>query len=159
MEGSFDHFWIWRGGSEANVLGTIFEYFQDAWELLADKTPQQADLMVAGIGISRFDLPVLFCRSLSEKVAPQQQLFATYFKVKPIDLSDAGIALSSVNPLPYPKTANQLAHSLNLPSVKQSGRRVWDLFDARDYAAIENRTEKEVRDAILIYERLRESNY
>ena len=159
MGSPYDHIWVWQADDEEAVLRAIYQYFQNAWSVLKGKSTDLADLMAVGVGISRFDVPVLFSRSLIAGIASRSQLFACYFKLKTIDLSEVGVAICPGDPVLYPKTANQLAKALGLPRKKQSGRRVWDLYDAEDFNAIETRTEAEVRDAVQIYDHLRERLY
>jgi hypothetical protein len=156
MDEPYDHLWIWQLGNEEDLLHAIFRYFQDAWALLEGKDPRQPDLMAVGIGISRFDLPVLFSRCLELGIAPRDALFSCFFKIKTVDLSEVGIPLCPLDRVPYPKSANQLGEALGLSKTKQSGRRVWDLYDASDIAAIETRTESEVRDVVQLYGTLRD---
>jgi hypothetical protein len=152
-------FWIWQVGDEAGLLKDIYSYFQDAWKPLQNKVPSQADLIAVGIGISRFDLPALFSRSLRHKIARRSELFSCYFNLKTVDLSDVGILLPPRPTVLYPRTANELARHFQLPEEKKSGTRVWDMYDAGDYESIESRTREEVQNIIRIYSSLIQNPY
>ena len=54
------NFWIWEyDNNEKKMLEDIFQYFKDSWSTLKGKKDREADLITCGIGISRFDLPIL----------------------------------------------------------------------------------------------------
>lgn len=150
------HFWIWRLENEENVLRLIYEMFQRSWERLKDKDPMQADLIVSGIGISRFDLPMLFIRSLKYHFASPEELFECYFKLKQVDLSNVGIGFFTLGvDVFYPKTANQLLRRFGIRKEKLSGMNVWQLYDNGDFRKIELRTDEEVCDCVEIYRRMK----
>ncbi len=147
-------FWIWQAGNEIEMLKQIFNFFQESWKPLTKKDPAQADLIAVGIGISRFDLPALFSRSLVHHIASRSELFSCYFHLKIVDLSDVGTLLPPRPPVLYPRTANELARHFDLPKEKKSGTNVWNMYDAGDYTSIEARTKEEVLNLIKIYNSL-----
>lgn len=151
---STSEYWIWQSGNEIELLKSIFAFFQESWKPLRNKAPAQADLIAIGIGISRFDLPALFSRSLYYRIAPRSELFSCYFHMKVVDLSDVGALLPPKPPVLYPRTANELARHCDLPVEKKSGTRVWEMYDAGDYTSIETRTREEVRTITQIYSSL-----
>jgi len=111
------------------------------------------------VSVSKFDIPVLFIRSLAKGVATPQELFECYFKLKQVDLNVVGIGFSSQknqNEVLYPKTAKEILARFNILREKTSGMWIWDAYDAGNKKGIENRTESEVRDAILIYDKMRQ---
>lgn len=155
----FEHYWTWemKDGEKA-VLTRIYDFFQEAWKRLSNKDPWQADLIAVGLGISKFDIPVLFTRSLILGIARPEELFECYFKLKQVDLNVVGIGFSSQktqNEVLYPKTANELLDRFGISKVKTSGMLVWDMYDAGDRQGIRARTENEVRDAVQIYWKMR----
>jgi hypothetical protein len=109
-------------------------------------------LIVIGIGISRFDIPALFTRSLLKHIDTVENLFEPYLKTKIVDLGDVGISLFTKNPQPvlYPTTANALAARLGIGESKESGKSVWDMYDSGDFEGIRNRTAHEVEIAMKI---------
>lgn len=149
-------YWVWREGDEETVLRRIYEMFMESWERMRDKDPMQADLILCGIGISRFDIPVIFFRSMQYDFASHEDLFECYFKTKHVDLSDVGIPLfNHVGPVFYPKTANLLMKRLGIRKEKESGMRVWEMYDAGKHEEIERRTSDEINDCREIYEKMR----
>ena len=153
----FEHYWIWKAKDEKTVLTNIYRFFQDSWEPLKNKDPKQADLIATGIGISRFDIPILYIRSSIQNIATPPELFECYFKMKQVDLTNVGIGFfnKGVNVF-YPKTANQLMRRFGIHKEKTSGMSVWEMYDNNEYRDIEKRTESEVRDAIQIYKKMQE---
>jgi hypothetical protein len=148
------HVWNWEPEKERDTLMQIYEYFKRSWDMISGKLPSHPDLILIGIGISRFDIPVLYIRSLANQVASASDLYETYFKTKVVDLTNVGIALSRNTTVLYPKTANDLTTILQIQSHKKSGKKVWDMFDSRDYDAIKVRTASEVEDTIQIASRI-----
>lgn len=151
----FEHFWIWKLDSEEEVLNSIYNYFMESWNRLENKDPRQADLILCGQGISRYDVPILYIRSIANEIDEPDKLFECYFKTKQVDLSNVAIPYFNRGPrVMYPKTTNQILGRFSIKSEKSSGIKVWEMYDARDYDEIEDRTENEVRDCIEIYRSL-----
>jgi hypothetical protein len=146
------HIWGWTQAEEPYTLRSIYEYFRESWRLLEGRSRDHPDLIVMGIGISRFDIPALFVRSLLQHTDTSENLFETYFKAKIVDLGDVGIPLFTRNqePVLYPKTANALSARLRIQERKESGKTVWDMYDAGEFEAIKNRTANEVEVALKI---------
>jgi len=149
--------WNWAKEDEKNTLQQIYNYFNESWRMIEGRTPNNPDLILAGFGISRFDIPVLYVRSSFNHIATEISLYETYFKTKIVDLGDVGIPLfrnkPGIYPI-YPKTANALISRLGIKSRKVSGKSVWDLYDSRQFEAIKERTASEVEDAIKIAYRI-----
>lgn len=144
------HVWNWEPEKEKDTLLQIYEYFKKSWQMISGKLPRHPDLILVGIGISRFDIPTLYIRSLTNQIASASELYDMYFKTKMVDLTNVGIALSRDNSVLYPTTANDLTDRLQIKSHKKSGKRVWDMFEAREFDAIKARTASEVEDAVQI---------
>jgi len=148
----FQHYWIWNQKTEKKVLRSIYEYFQNSWDIIKNKDPRQADLILCGIGISRFDLPILYIRSVKNRIDKSENIFEVYFKTKPVDLSNVGISFFNREKVMYPKTVNQIFSRFGLDQEKVPSTHVWDKYDNEDYEWIEKRTEREVRDCINLYQ-------
>jgi len=148
----YSHHWIWREGGEKEVVSSFYNIFADMWSGLKTKKMIQADPVVCGIGISTFDMPFLLTKCLQYEVAPPEEIYETLGKCRVVDLSVAGIGfVPTHNPILHPCTHNQLANAL-LPKreSKPTGKKVWDMVDAKDYAAVERRCEGEVREMVEI---------
>lgn len=146
--------WNWEIEREKDTLLQIYEYFKQSWRMLDGKTSSHPDLILVGIGISRFDIPALYIRSVLHQIAPAAELYEIYFKTKIIDLSNVGITLFMSNGVLYPKSANDLTSRLEIKSLKTPGKSVWDMYESRQFDAIKARTASEVEDAIEIASRI-----
>jgi hypothetical protein len=146
--------WNFEKQNEKETLKQIYEYFSKSWQIIDERSRRNnPDLILAGTGISRLDIPALFVRSAFYKIDSEDALYETYFKAKVVDLGDVGIPLFRKNPKVYPlypKTTNDLIFQLGVKSSKTSGKRVWDLYDSKEFEAIKTRTALEVDDAIEI---------
>jgi hypothetical protein len=145
--------WNWTPEGEKDTLLAIYRYFRDSWSVLDGKGANNPDLILAGFGISRLDVPALYVRSVLHKIDSEAALYETYFKSKIVDFGDVGIPLFRTNPTIYaiyPKTANAVASRLRVQSRKTSGKSVWDLYEAHDFEVIKARTASEVEDTIEI---------
>lgn len=153
----FEHHWVWDEGDEAEVVSSIYSIFAGMRRRASVKKQHYADPVVAGVGISQFDMPAIFAKCLAYETAPADEIYETICKVRVVDLAVAGIGfLKSDAPLLYPKTHNALA-DLFIPErdKKPTGKVVWDMADEKDYAGIAARCEGEVREMVLLAERMR----
>ena len=145
--------WNWKIEEEKATLQQIYDYFTESWSLIRGKTTNHPDLILVGTGISRLDVPTLYVRSVLHRIDSDAALYETYFKTKIVDLGDVGIPLfqnrPGIYPI-YPKTTNALISRLNIKTHKTSGKSVWDLYEAREFDAIKNRTAGEVADVMEI---------
>ncbi len=159
--------WIWnmKGKDiqerERKLLREIYFYFRESWtrwEVLG-KDPRLTEPMAVGFGIARFDIPVLFVRSLLHEIAEPENLYETYFKLRQFDLSVASAPL-----IPERKNQEVLApisqnwavrNLLDNGKRKPSGTTVWELFDANEYMTIIERTREEIEIAKNVYLKLR----
>lgn len=152
--------WLWNFESEAALLTAIKARFEDEWRRQREEKVRvlgkpATDLVVCGAGITKFDLPALYCRSLFNEVASPAELFEVFFKARPIELANEASFLFPEEPVLYPKTTKEMAGRLGLKEKKGSSKGVWELYESRDYAGIERRTEEELRLVLELYERLR----
>ena len=154
--------WNWSKDEEKATLGEIYQYFRESWKLIEGKSSDNPDLILVGTGISRMDVPALFIRSVLHKVESESALYETYFKTKIVDLGDVGIALFKPDPRffgIYPKTTNALMSRLGIPSHKQTGKSVWELYEAHEYEAIKERTKSEVDAAVRMASLIAEGRF
>ena len=107
------NFWIWDYDDERLMLLDIVDYFKSCWAPLKGKKDREADLIVCGIGISRFDIPIIAFRCNELGVATNEEIWELLFTTKQVDLSNIGIAYANKRDrkgswVLYPKTANEL---------------------------------------------------
>ena len=141
-----EHIWNWGIDNEKDTLVKIYEYFRQSWKMIEGKSPRHPDLTLIGFGISRFDIPMIFLRSLLNRVDSTEKLYEAYFKTKIVDLGNVGIPLfpKSQYRVLYPTLVNDLTLRLRIENRKPSGKGVWDMYDAREFDAIKERTADEV---------------
>lgn len=144
--------WDWNSDGEKGVLQKIFQLFQQEWHSIEAKD-QAGSLMLAGIGISYSDVPSLLVKISSSQIAEKDRIFGLICGCRHIDLSTATYCQFSFNNayFSYPKTKSAL-YQKYLPEKKmETGKVVWDMYDAGDFSAIENRNSEEVDDVLDIY--------
>jgi hypothetical protein len=149
-EESLQSFWEWEMGSESAVLKAIYNHLEKEWRTSQGQT---GGLMLAGIGISHSDVPALLARMTECQIAPMHKIYDTLCGCRQIDLSVATFCQFSFNQeyFSFPKTKSSL-YQKYLPEKKMgSGTGVWDLYDTKDYEAIERRCMQEVEDMLKIY--------
>ena len=154
------NFWVWDYEDEKSMLSDIIDYLRSCWSSLEGKKDREADLILCGIGVSRFDVPVIAFRCSELGVATNEDLWEVLFTTKQVDLSNVGIPYPSKRDrdgswVLYPRTANELCREFGVDSVKPSGKRVWDMYLAEDFQGIRSRTEGEVFDSITVYRKMR----
>jgi len=106
-----------------------------------------------GIGVSRFDLPALYHRSVQYNLASDEKLYERFFGGFPIDLSLAAIGLLDnpkygLEPVP----ANELYQNFGIISEKEPGSSIWEYYDDELYGLIENRTRSEVLNLMTLFQ-------
>lgn len=151
--------WLWQFGSEAALLGAIQRRFEQEWELQRAEGVRilgkpAVDLVVCGAGITKFDLPALYCRSLLHAPARAADWFDLFFKARPIDLAHEASFLFPEEPVLYPKTTREIAGRLGLREHKGSSKSVWDCYERGEHDVIEQRTAGELRLVLELYTRL-----
>ncbi|WP_375769515.1 hypothetical protein NR798_01125 [Archangium gephyra] len=151
--------WLWNFESEAALLRAIKARFELEWQRQREEKVRvlgkpAMDLVVCGAGITKFDLPALYCRSLFNGLASPAELFEVFFKSRPIELANEASFLFPEEPILYPKTTREMAGRLGLHERKGSSKSVWESYERRDYAAIEQRTADELRLVLDLYQRL-----
>ncbi len=145
--------WIWEYESERELLAAIYSLFQQAWETLKGKEKHEADLILAGVGIGTFDIPFLYSRALICEIASPEDLYETFCCCRVLDLASAGIGyLMDRHPIPHPVTHTDLLKRFIGDETKAGGGIVWDMVDAGNNGAIEERTVLEVQQIITIYQ-------
>lgn len=148
---NYDHFWVWSEKDEEDLISKIYKYIKDEWKNFEGTHWSQADLILCGQGISRFDIPILYIRSINYNVDLKEDIFETYFKTKHVDLSNVAIPLIWRDVM-YPQDWNNISNRFRFNRLKESGASVWDMYDKVSYNLIEERTEQEVKDCINLYD-------
>jgi len=147
----YDHFWLWNETDEETLVRKIYEYIKAEWRNFENTHWSQADLILCGQGISRFDVPILYIQCVNYEVDSKDEIYYTFFKTKQVDISNVTIPLIWADVM-YPSNWNLISRRFGFNRLKESGANVWDMYDNRQYGEIEKRTEQEVRDCVNIYE-------
>ena len=144
--------WEWLVGDEESVLREIFELLQQEWRSI-EANDQAASLMLAGIGISHSDIPSLLAKLLPSKVAEKHRIFDLLSGCRQIDLSVATYSQFAFNKsyFSYPKSKSALYQKYLSGKRLDTGKTVWEMYEAGDFGAIEHRCAEEVDDALVIY--------
>lgn len=146
------HHWIWRDGDEAETVAAIYRLFSGMRERIRGKKRFMADPVVSGVGIANFDLPFIYTKCLQHEVDDPAEIYDTVCKFRVVDMSTAAIGFFPALSL-YPIPHNQMAKTF-LPDreTKPTGKVVWDMFDQKEYDAVEQRCELEVTEMKGIFE-------
>ena len=158
----FKQLWLWNfENNEKILLEQIYKIFIDEWEKTKKENKRilgkpLVDLVVCGIGISRFDIPALYCRSFRFLIDRPDKLFDIYFKTKQIDLANVCSFLFPEEQHIYPKTSKEIMGRMKIKGEKDTSKNVWELFDKNDVDKIETRTTEEVKIILNIYQKSQE---
>lgn len=156
--------WEWKQGSEKEVLSKIFQLIQRGWRSI-EAREQAGSLMLSGIGISHSDVPALLTRLAAFSIASHTRVYDLICGCRQIDLSVATYCQFSFGHsyFSYPKSKAALYQKYLNGRASESGRSVWDLYDEKQFSAIENRSRQEIDDVLAIYrcmfDRKKESDY
>jgi hypothetical protein len=151
-EPAMTEFWVWDYDSdETAMLQAILSFFEAAWSEVK-RRPQQADLMVAGIGVSRVDIGYLFSRMLDTNIGTPEKLFSIFYQLRIVELENAGIPFfKNKRDFLYPKSTSELNQKFKIETIRGSGTGVWDMYDSGDFEGIIARNTQEVSDMYRIY--------
>lgn len=145
-------YWEWREGSEEGVLRKVFQLLESEWKPIEAKK-DVGSIMVCGVGISHSDLPALMIRMNRYSLAPSSRVHELIYGTRQIDLSCAALCQfkSGEGDFSYPKTKTELYQKYLKQGRIDPGESIWDLYDGRNYDAIEKRNEDEVSACIAVY--------
>lgn len=144
--------WSWKEGSEKAALAKIFALLQKEWHIVESKEGL-GSLMLCGIGISHSDVPTLISKLVINVVADPVRITDVMCGFRQIDLTTATYCQFAFNNsyFAYPKTKSQLYQKYLDGKKMESGKSVWELYEAKNFRAIEDRCIEEVTDALAIY--------
>ncbi len=144
--------WSWKEGSEKAALAKIFAFFEKEWRVVESKEGL-GSLMLSGIGISHSDVPTLISKLVMNQVDDPVRITDVMCGFRQIDLTTATYCQFAFNNgyFAHPKTKSQLYQKYLDGKKLESGKLVWELYEAKDFRSIEDRCIEEVNDALAIY--------
>jgi len=145
--------WLWDYQSEKQVLEAIYILLNDVLELVrqAHKGIMVSPIL-CGIGITTSDLPILVELFKRYKILTNSEAFAFQNKFRVVDLSQLSIStFNNGNNFLYPKTKNDILTKYINGKKFESGKVVWELYESKDYAGIEERVLDEVMSTHKCY--------
>ena len=150
--------WEWRAGSEKAVLEAILRLLKHEWAPIESRE-RLGSLMLSGIGISHSDVPALLAKMTALQLDEPSRIYDLLCGCRQIDLTTATYCQFSFNQayFAYPKTKSHLYQKYLNGKMMESGKSVWDLYESKDYPAIEARSTAEVSDSIAIYKAMFET--
>jgi hypothetical protein len=149
-------FWIWDyNGNKKELHKDIYEYFKDCWNIYFRKNdPKLTEPIVVGFGVSRFDVPILFAKSLMHKMDKPSKLYDTFFNLRILDLSNVCAPFVKDHPLILaPVSQNRAVANLidNRLEPKVSRSIIWELYDNKEFEKIAEIANDKINTAICMY--------
>jgi hypothetical protein len=135
--------WSWKEGSEKAALAKIFALLQKEWHVVESKEGL-GSLMLSGIGISHSDVPTLISKLVINEVADPVRITDVMCGFRQIDLTTATYCQFAFNNsyFAYPKTKSQLYQKYLDGKILESGKSVWELYEAKDSMQLRNDVRK-----------------
>lgn len=108
--------------------------------------------ILCGIGITTSDLPILIELFKRYKILTNAEAFVFQNKFRVVDLSQLSIStFNNGNNFLYPKSKNEILLKYINGKKFESGKAVWELYESKDYAGIEERVLDEVTSTHKCY--------
>ncbi|WP_237443785.1 hypothetical protein [Sinobacterium norvegicum] len=138
-------FWLWDYKSERELLEAIYKLLRTTCGLVINAHEGRVSPIMCGIGISSSDVPILFELFKRYKILSNAEAFEFQNMFRILDISQLSIAtFNNSNDFLYPKTKSLILQKY-MPGKKfESGKSVWDLYDANEYDSIVDRVIDEV---------------
>ncbi len=152
--------WDWRKGDEQKKIVTQFSALLGT-ELKQFKKSafynRESNVVLCGIGIVTSDIPALHDLFRLHMVRQANEIFPFQNRFRVLDLSTMGTAaFNGSKSFLYPLSKKELMRSLDLPVDLAKAQDVWDMYDASEFKAIEQRSIDEVILSIRMYQRFTE---
>lgn len=145
--------WLWEHPSEKELLQQIYNLLKGAYDTVRDAHDGAVSPILCGIGITSSDVPILFELFKRFKILTNSEAFSFQNGFRSIDLSQLAVAtFNNPNKLLYPKTKGHILNKY-LPDTKFETRKsVWELYELKNYEAIQSRVLSEVYSTHRCYE-------
>ncbi len=145
--------WLWNYQSEKQVLENIYQLLEEVLNTVSNAHNGMVTPILCGIGITTSDIPILLELFKRYKILTNAEAFIFQNKFRVVDLSQ--LAISTFNNgsyFLYPKTKNEILKKYIDGKKFESGKIVWELYESKDYAGIEERVLDEVASTHKCYE-------
>jgi hypothetical protein len=150
-------FWLWNHQSERDLIEKIYQLLRDTEKTVTNAHGLGISPIICGIGISSTDIPIIFNLFERYKVLSNYESFKFTNRFRIIDLSQMSIAtFNNSNNFLYPKTKNNILNKYINGIKFEDGRKVWELYENKDYETIEKRTKDEIYFSHVCYEKIYE---
>jgi len=145
--------WLWNYQSEKQVLEAIYTLLNDVLKLVRKTHKGMVSPILCGIGITTSDIPILIELFKRYQILTNAEAFVFQNKFRVVDLSQLSIStFNNGNNFLYPKSKNEILIKYTNGKKFESGRVVWELYESKDYASIEERVLDEVVSTHKCYE-------
>lgn len=148
-------FWIWNyNNSEKEMLKDILKFVEDSWNIIRRKD-NQAELFFSGIGISRVDIQYLFARCHKFNLRSDEILFDLFYKSRFLDLETIVIPyFKNKDNMMKTKSTKEILSKFKIERERGASANIWEQYDKKDFAAIQERNINEVSDLPVMYKKI-----
>lgn len=148
-------FWIWNyNNSEKEMLKNILKFVEDSWNIIKRKD-NQAELFFSGIGISRVDIQYLFARCHKFNLRSDEILFDLFYKSRFLDLETIVIPyFKNKDNMMKTKSTKEILSKFKIERERGASANIWEQYDKKDFAAIQERNINEVSDLPVMYKKI-----
>jgi hypothetical protein len=151
----WDNIWIWNSLSEKELVEKIYDKLKSVLSQVHLDSKGKYSPILCGIGITHSDVPVLFELFKRYCLVNNTEAFEMMNKFRTIDISQLAITeIVEYTNYIFPKRKSEILNKF-VPDIKfDDGRSVWDLYEAKEYGKIEQRTYREVAVTYECYEKI-----
>ncbi|MGV8865017.1 MAG: hypothetical protein ACOH2T_28185 [Pseudomonas sp.] len=147
--------WLWEHATEKEVLENIYNLLKAACDKVKNAHDGAVSAILCGIGITSSDVPILFELFKRFNILSNQEAFAFQNSFRVVDLSQLAIGtFNNLSNFLYPKSKNHILNKYMHGTKFESGKSVWQLYEAKSHAEIQGRVLDEVYSTYKCYELL-----
>jgi len=145
--------WLWNYQSEKQILEHIYSLLEEVLNTVRNAHNGMVAPILCGIGITTSDIPILLELFKRYKILTNAEAFIFQNKFRVVDLSQLAIStFNNGNYFLYPKLKNEILKKYINGKKFESGKVVWELYESKNYAGIEERVVDEVASTHKCYE-------
>ena len=149
--------WSWNYKTEKRLLENILDLLKSNLDIVQKAHDNKISPVLCGIGITSSDIPILFELFKRFGLLTNEEAFSFQNKFRVVDLSVLSIPIfNNSTYFLYPKSKNIILNKYLENTKFESGKIVWDFFEAKKYFEIENRVKEELFHTYKCYKFLRD---